>query len=824
MRQNRTFTFDHAFDEATTQQQVFQTLAAPLLQLTTQGYNTTLFAYGQTASGKTYSMTGTQQNPGINTRFVRALFQECNQAARNEMNYTFSVEVSYIEIYLEQVRDLLNPLQRQKTGMRIREHPRLGPYVEDLSNTACTCAEDLEAIIAQGNALRTACATRMNASSSRSHALLNITLTQQLKVQDEHGERLSDKVSKVSLVDLAGSERSKRTGSTGPRLQEAGSINKSLVALGTVISILASGKRGQHVPYRDSALTWLLKDCLGGNARAAMLATISPTLDDYSETLSTLRYADSAKKIVNHAHINVDGKTSLIEALQGEIEQLRAALSSSSATTDNVLEMREELEQALKLKAEAEMTWEEKLRASEERSAHREIALSAMEEQVRDLQKQLEESERARQDTQNQLIAMRDSMRSEELEIPLARSSSDDRIKSDNERDNGWEYRNAGSTSSFSDGEGGKEMENGNELPLEFVSGLLTSKLMVAQDDASSSGTDELPGEFRSASSTSVPPPVPVDEECYHSLGLSGHLPGTNERSPMRETKERSQMHEIKERSQLCEMKERDEIKDEDMSRDYDETFHISDDECATPMEYSLGRIVQDEEIDRTRNHDDEERGTTPSASSRDDEMNLLDPADLLADEDRVDAEFLEEVLRRLASGSMTERERMQVKLQQAQQMHMFELMSYNSGGTNSSDKAKQWAKAANALQAAFAMCPSIGPKNGQHPKVWCAVEGWLLKEWNAGQISRSWKRSWFMLVDGCILQYHRKSDMIPCCVISLSGLDPTCLGRGKRIGQQPYCLELQTSFGVHHLACESALDRDRWLTALRARSKKTYD
>lgn len=227
-------------------------------------------------------------------RLCDAIFKRISEESENEPT-VFKVEVSYMEIYNEKVRDLLVP---KKTSLKVRERSILGPYVEGLSFQAVKSAEDVAASITAGNKSRTVAATNMNSESSRSHAVFTIVMTQ--TVTDVASGVTGEKVSRISLVDLAGSERVVKTGAVGERLKEGTNINKSLTTLGLVISKLAdrsgSGTGAKDskafIPYRDSVLTWLLKDSLGGNSRTIMVATISPSPDNYEETLSTLRYAD----------------------------------------------------------------------------------------------------------------------------------------------------------------------------------------------------------------------------------------------------------------------------------------------------------------------------------------------------------------------------------------------------------------------------------------------------------------------------------------------------------------------------------------------------
>uniref|UniRef100_A0A8C5JT22 plus-end-directed kinesin ATPase n=1 Tax=Junco hyemalis TaxID=40217 RepID=A0A8C5JT22_JUNHY len=258
------------------------------------------------------------------------LFSRINDTTNDNMSY--SVEVSYMEIYCERVRDLLNP--KNKGNLRVREHPLMGPYVEDLSKLAVTSYNDIQDLMDSGNKARTVAATNMNETSSRSHAVFNIIFTQ--KRHDAETDITTEKVSKISLVDLAGSERADSTGAKGTRLKEGANINKSLTTLGKVISALAemdSGpnknkkkKKTDFIPYRDSVLTWLLRENLGGNSRTAMVAALSPADINYDETLSTLRYADRAKQIRCNAVINEDPNNKLIRELKDEVARLRDLL------------------------------------------------------------------------------------------------------------------------------------------------------------------------------------------------------------------------------------------------------------------------------------------------------------------------------------------------------------------------------------------------------------------------------------------------------------------------------------------------------------------
>uniref|UniRef100_A0A8C4I013 plus-end-directed kinesin ATPase n=1 Tax=Dicentrarchus labrax TaxID=13489 RepID=A0A8C4I013_DICLA len=341
-KDNKSFNFDYSYWSHTSpedinfasQMLVYKDIGEEMLLHAFEGYNVCIFAYGQTGAGKSYTMMGKQDvkdQQGIIPLMCEDLFTKINYNADNSMSY--SVEVSYMEIYCERVRDLLNP--KNKGNLRVREHPLMGPYVEDLSKLAVTSYNDIQDLMDSGNKARTVAATNMNETSSRSHAVFNIIFTQ--KRHDAETDNTSEKVSKISLVDLAGSERADSTGAKGTRLKEGANINKSLTTLGKVISALAEVDSGSNknkkkkkvesfIPYRDSVLTWLLRENLGGNSRTAMVAALSPADINYDETLSTLRYADRAKQIRCNAVINEDPNNRLVRELKEEVSRLKDLL------------------------------------------------------------------------------------------------------------------------------------------------------------------------------------------------------------------------------------------------------------------------------------------------------------------------------------------------------------------------------------------------------------------------------------------------------------------------------------------------------------------
>ncbi|GMR33816.1 hypothetical protein PMAYCL1PPCAC_04011 [Pristionchus mayeri] len=369
-RAPKSFTFDHSFDSSdasssafASQEEVFAQVGSGVLENAFSGYNACIFAYGQTGSGKSYSMMGGADSPGVIPRLCNSIFQRIDTTSSEALQ--FKVEVSYMEIYNERVRDLLDP--KNKRNLKVREHKILGPTVDGLSELAVSSFEQIEKLIEEGNRSRTVAATNMNAESSRSHAVFMIKLTQILRNIEKNFS--GEKVAKISLVDLAGSERAQKSGAVGKRLEEGGSINKSLTTLGMVISALAeksnNAKKEKFVPYRDSVLTWLLKDSLGGNSKTVMIATISPASDNYEETLSTLRFADRAKKIVNHAVVNEDPNAKIIRELREEVETLRQQITLTKREHTETEELRERLAESERIVAQMNKSWEERLKETD---------------------------------------------------------------------------------------------------------------------------------------------------------------------------------------------------------------------------------------------------------------------------------------------------------------------------------------------------------------------------------------------------------------------------------------------------------------------------
>ncbi|CAM38735.2 putative Unc104-like kinesin [Leishmania braziliensis MHOM/BR/75/M2904] len=377
---------------------VYKEVGAELLAHIVTGYNGCIFAYGQTGSGKTYCMMGRDNdNPGLIPRIAQSLFEKT--AELREQSIEVCVETSYYEIYNEKVRCLLRPTQGgyDDTRLRVREHPKYGPFIEGLAKFVVSTQSEFLNLMSDGNKVRTTASTAMNAASSRSHAVFVITLTQ----KQQKGSLLTLKTSRLNLVDLAGSERASKTLATGKLLTEGATINKSLTCLGNVISALAEAEesgKSRYIPYRDSTLTWILKDNLGGNSKTVMLATISPSSLQYEETLSTLRYAERAKKIVNKAVVNESNNNEVIAALQKEILTLRSQLVNASINERE--QLLEELEASESVKKEFTSSLAEKLndtkKLMEERERYMcqlELKLNAQTEEIDKLRRANEEKE-----------------------------------------------------------------------------------------------------------------------------------------------------------------------------------------------------------------------------------------------------------------------------------------------------------------------------------------------------------------------------------------------------------------------------------------------
>ncbi|XP_030363776.1 kinesin-like protein KIF17 isoform X2 [Strigops habroptila] len=402
------FTFDGAYCQEHSTELIYNEIAYPLVEGVTEGYNGTIFAYGQTGSGKSFTMQGVV-DPSAQKGIIPRAFEHIFESVQCAENAKFLVRASYLEIYNEDIRDLLGADTKQK--LELKEHPEKGVYVKGLSLHTVHSVVQCEQLMETGWGNRAVGYTLMNKDSSRSHAIFTVNM--EIYTVDERGQDHL-RAAKLNLVDLAGSERQSKTGAMGERLKEATKINLSLSALGNVISALVDGKC-KHVPYRDSKLTRLLQDSLGGNTKTLMVACLSPADNNYDESLSTLRYANRAKNIKNKPCINEDPKDTLLREYQEEIKKLKAILAEQMGVNNLAgllpaetahlaakpppllkpqidLEaekqlIREEYEERLaQLKASYEAEQESRARLEEDISSlktHYDLKLSALEENLR---------------------------------------------------------------------------------------------------------------------------------------------------------------------------------------------------------------------------------------------------------------------------------------------------------------------------------------------------------------------------------------------------------------------------------------------------------
>ena len=345
------FTFDTIFDMDSLQEDVYNITAKQAVQSVLEGYNSTIFCYGQTGTGKTYTMEGftyESKNPnrGIIQRTIQDIFNFIETTS--DSNTKFIIRASFLQIYNENISDLL---KSDKKNLQIREDKKKGIYVDLLSEWAVRSPLDLYALLRRGGGSRATSSTYMNDVSSRSHAVFQITVEQMTTDKELNDNKAQIKVGKLNLVDLAGSERIRITGTRGQQLEESKKINKSLSCLGNVINALTDKKGKNYIPYRDSKLTRLLQDSLGGNCKTTMIATISPSEDAFSESLSTLYFAQRAKKIKNRPIINEDvNNRALIRKYETELKNLRNELELKNKMLKNnglVMQLQEEKEQAL---------------------------------------------------------------------------------------------------------------------------------------------------------------------------------------------------------------------------------------------------------------------------------------------------------------------------------------------------------------------------------------------------------------------------------------------------------------------------------------------
>lgn len=355
------------------QRYVFDTFGKRVLDNAWEGFHCCLFAYGQTGSGKSYSMVGYGANKGIVPISCEEIFRRIEENDNPDKRY--EVTVSMVEIYNEAVQDLLiMPEDRPKKGLEIRESKLLGVYIDGVMKRPVTTYKAIEATIDEATSHRTVGSTLMNATSSRAHTVQTIEFKQVQKVAGKD----QVKVSMINLVDLAGSEKAGQTGATGDRLKEGSMINKSLSALGNVIERLAEKSQGTKkqvlIPYRDSKLTRLLQNALGGSSKTIMICALSPASSNYEETHSTLRYADRAKKIKNSAVVNENPQDRLLRELREENQKLKAMMENltSGGAVDaqavkDMTDQQQEIAEVEKALKEMEKSFEERVQEARER-------------------------------------------------------------------------------------------------------------------------------------------------------------------------------------------------------------------------------------------------------------------------------------------------------------------------------------------------------------------------------------------------------------------------------------------------------------------------
>ncbi|XP_024083610.1 kinesin-like protein KIF3A isoform X2 [Cimex lectularius] len=335
----KVFTYDIVFDTDSKQMDVYNETARPIVEKVLAGYNGTIFAYGQTGTGKTFTMEGVNTEPELRGVIPNSFAHLFGQIAKSNEETKFLVRVSYYEIYNEEVRDLLT--SNSSASLEVKERPDVGVFIKNLTTYVVNNADDMDRIMTIGNKNRVVGATAMNIESSRSHAIFTITVeTSVLGIDNQHHVKMG----RLHLVDLAGSERQSKTGAVGQRLKEATKINLSLSTLGNVISALVDGKC-THIPYRNSKLTRILQDSLGGNAKTVMCATIGPASYNYDETISTLRYASRAKNICNRARVNENPKDALLRHFQSQIQELKKQLAQQSVDGGEVIAEEESTEE-----------------------------------------------------------------------------------------------------------------------------------------------------------------------------------------------------------------------------------------------------------------------------------------------------------------------------------------------------------------------------------------------------------------------------------------------------------------------------------------------
>lgn len=427
----KTFTFDQVYDENSTQREIYENTAKPIVQSSLDGYNGTIFAYGQTGTGKSHTMEGKDDPPDLRGIIPNSCCHIFDEIAKSGSTTEFLVRSSYIEIYNEEIRDLLSKNPQNK--LELKENPEKGVYVKGLTAFVVKGVKEILNVITVGKRNRTVGETLMNQDSSRSHAIFMITIESstittpqgQASPGMENKESASTiRVGKLNLVDLAGSERQSKTGATGDRLKEATKINLSLSALGNVISALVDGKGG-HIPYRDSKLTRMLQDSLGGNTKTLMIANVGPADMNFDETLSTLRYANRAKNIKNKPKINEDPKDAMLREFQEEIARLKAQLSGKGIAapgaspggatgSPNLAELKERMRAQMRESMKTELAEDIAAKARKELEAKAKQELADLSESKAQTEEEKAKIQRQLQQQQQELQAYAEDLHKEE--------------------------------------------------------------------------------------------------------------------------------------------------------------------------------------------------------------------------------------------------------------------------------------------------------------------------------------------------------------------------------------------------------------------------
>uniref|UniRef100_T1JLH8 Kinesin-like protein n=1 Tax=Strigamia maritima TaxID=126957 RepID=T1JLH8_STRMM len=380
------FTFDGVYGLDSTTEQIYNEIAYPLVEGVLEGYNSTVFAYGQTGCGKSFSMQGVVVPPTQRGIIPRS-FEHIFEAIETSDNTKYLVHSSYLEIYNEEIRDLLGADCKKK--LDLKEHSDKGVYIPGLSWHSVHNVKECEDIMMQGWKNRSTGSTLMNADSSRSHSIFTVSV----EMMDTHStdDKQHIRKGKLNLVDLAGSERQAKTGASGDRLKEATKINLSLSALGNVISALVDGK-STHIPYRDSKLTRLLQDSLGGNTKTLMVACLSPADNNYDETLSTLRYANRTKNIKNKPKINEDPKDTLLREYQEEIQRLKQMVESGEINSAVQIQVQPDVEDEVnKEKERLKQEYEQMMHELKEKYHAEQRSNAKLQEHVSSLKQKYEE-------------------------------------------------------------------------------------------------------------------------------------------------------------------------------------------------------------------------------------------------------------------------------------------------------------------------------------------------------------------------------------------------------------------------------------------------